>query len=279
MVEHRRGEGRSPALTFGTAWHKAMEIHYRTDGDENAVFTGVVAAWEDHGAASDYRTLERVLLDYRKYLKQFGPPSREEGKTIGWPEAPLIEITANLQGGGLIHPYCGKLDRLFLMDGLAFVEDHKTTSRLDKYYFMQFDLSQQMMGYTFLAQLLLPEYKVAGVRINASHVLTAKTEFHRHLVTFSPDRIQEWVHNTNAQTSRLNAEYRQLQMERTEVPDTFPGDGKSYAFPGHYGDNGCSRKFGACGYAPVCSSAARIRRYILDHDYEVNPWNPLLTEG
>src|SRR5215203_347386 len=275
MVEHRRGEGRKPALTFGAAWHKAMELHYRTDGDESAVFTGVALAWEDHEAAGDYRSLERVLIDYRKYLAFYGKPSKEEGKTIGWPEQPLLEITAELSGGGLINPYTGKLDRLFEMDGLVYVEDHKTTSRLDKYYFMQFDLSQQMMGYALLAKLLLPDRIVAGVRINVSHVLTSKTEFHRQLLTFSPDRIREFVHNTNVQTARLQRDYATLSGEREVAVDMFHGDGVSYAFPGHYGDNGCSRKFGACAFTGVCSSAPRARRHILNTEFQVNRWNPL----
>lgn len=278
MIEHRRRSGRSPALTFGSAWHKAMEVHYRTNGNEDAVQEAVILAWEGHDNPSDYRTLDRVLVDYRKYRKQFGPPSQEEGKTIGFPEAPLLEITAQLQGGGLLHPYTGKLDRLFEMDKLAYVEDHKTTSRLDKYYFNQFDLSQQMMGYAMLASLILPDRKVAGVRINVSHVLTSKTEFHRQLVTFSPDRIKEWVHNTNVQFMRLEADYELLMKEREEFEDRFPGDGFSFAFPGHYGDNGCSRKFGACEYTPVCSSPARIRRYILNTEFEVNEWNPLKAD-
>lgn len=260
MVQHRRGDGRSPALVFGSAWHKALEIHYKTNGDARAVMDGVIDSWEGHDYADDYRTLNRVMLDYEKYVAKYGIPSEEPAPTVGWPDEPLIEIASTISTEELVHPWTVRIDRFVDIDGLVYVEDHKTTSRLDKNYFKQFPLSQQMKGYTYAGQKLLPGRKVVGVRINLSHVLTGATEFHRQLVTFSPSEIEEWVENTNNWMTRLATDY------------TLPAGA---AFPGHYGDNGCSRKFGMCGYHPVCSSSPRVRQAVLERDYPVKPWNPL----
>lgn len=283
MVLHRRSAGRTPALCFGSAWHKALETHYKTGGDEAAVNEAVIMAWEEHGVSDDYRTLDRVLLDYRKYRQQFGTPDKEDEKTLGWPDSPLIEVAANVEGGGLIHPYAGLLDRIIKVNGLVYVQDHKTTSRFDKNFWRQFELSSQMMGYTLIAKLLFPNEKVVGVQVNVAHVLTAKTQFYRQDFTFSPARLEDWVFNTNLQLRRLHNDYKthQCEMEQHELlagdPDDapMPGDGVSEAFPGHFGDNGCSRKYGICGYAPACSVAARIRKATLMQEFEVNEWNPL----
>jgi hypothetical protein len=276
MMLHRRSKGTSAALTFGKAWHKALEVHYKTDGNESLVNLVTTKSYEDHDSADDYRTLNRALLDYKKYAEKYGKPSQENGKTIGWPDAPLVELSTNAQGNGLIHPWAGKIDRVIEIGGLYYIEDHKTTSRLDKNYFKQFELSYQMMGYTYLGKQLLPDKKISGVRINLSHVLTNKTEFHRQLFSYSDDQIKEWVQVTNGWMRRLAQDieaYLELIDKGMESIEAI-----TIAFPAHFGDNGCSRKFGMCQYYEVCSLHERLRARKLEMDFDVNPWNPLDIE-
>lgn len=270
MVLNRRPEGKSIALRYGTLWHTLLEWHYKTGGDMVEAIARAELSW-DGDEQGDYRTLARLESDYEDYIQKWGTPDREIGQTIGFPEEPMVEISLNAGDDDLLHPYAGKLDRFVEIEGQVYVEDHKTTSRLDKNYFSQFDLSNQMMGYTFLGQKLLPSRKVVGVRVNVIHTLTKETGFHRQLFTFSDERIREWKQNYNAQVSRVAREYEMwLSGDFTVL-----GDGKPIAFPGHYGDNGCSRKFGLCGYNEVCSRAPRYRQQILENEYPVNPWNPL----
>lgn len=274
MVLHRRGKGKSPALVFGSAWHKAMEMHYKSGGDRDFVRYVVAESWEGHDSADDYRTLNRVLLDYDRYRKQYGedPTKEDVGLTLGGvgPDA-MVEIATNAQGSELLHPWAGKLDRFIQIDALNYVEDHKTTSRLDKHYFRQFELSNQMMGYTYLGDQLLPADKIVGVRINVAHVLTEKTNFVRQVVTFGPNQIKDWARNINYWMKRLAADY-ELAAESTYEDIV---SGKSPAFPLHFGDNGCSRKFGMCQYYSVCSSSPKLRQGVLEREFEINPWNPL----
>ena len=257
MVEHRRGRGRSPALVFGSAWHAAMEAHYRTGGDLGKVAEAIYTKWEGHDSADDYRTVDRVLLEYNRYVAHWRPTDADFRSTLGYPDEPMVELATNIAGGGLIHPYAGKLDRIYKEGGLTYIEDHKTTSRLDKHYFSQYKLSNQMKGYTFMGQQLLPGEKVVGVRINLLHVLTNKSGFERQIFTFTPEEIQDWVENTNRWTRRI-------------ADDTATGD-----FPMHFGDNGCSRKFGMCQYHNVCSLSPRLRPKMLEREFDIHPWNPL----
>jgi hypothetical protein len=272
MILHRRSKGKSPALVFGSAWHKAMEVHYKSGGDRDLVRYAVQQSWEGHDSADDYRTLPRVLLDYDRYVKQYGEdPSKEEGKTLGTVGEWMVELATNAQGDDLLHPWAGKLDRIVQIQGLNYVEDHKTTSRLDKHYFRQFELSNQMMGYNYLGNTLLPSAKIVGVRINLSHVLTEKTAFVRKLITFTPSQIKDWTANINRWMTRLAGDYETAKLATYE--DIVRG--KSGAFPLHFGDNGCSRKFGICGYHPVCSASPQLRQHTLESEFIIKPWNPL----
>lgn len=253
MILHRRKEAESTALRYGTLWHKMLEAHYWSGGEKDAVQQAMLLNWPGD-AEGDYRSFQRAFYDYDMYVKRWGKPSNEDSKTIGWPEAPMLEIASSTDGGVLPFPYTGKLDRLIEIQGMVYVEDHKTTSRLDSNFSKQFVVSSQMLGYAWLAQQLVPGKTVAGVRINVIHTLDRSTNFERILVSFSPQRIAEWVENMAVWMRRLASDQE---------------------FPGHYGDNGCSRKYGMCVYHEVCGTSARFRQRELEREFPINPWNPM----
>lgn len=272
MVLHRRGEGRSAALAFGGVWHKILEVHYRTGGDISMAEMAGHLWWQKNGieAEGDYRTLERALLCYKQYREKWGQkPSDEQGRTVGWPDEPMVEIATDSMGHGLLHPYAGKIDRIIELGGLYYIEDHKTTSRLDKNYYRGFELSQQMMGYTYLGQQLMPSLKIVGVRINLLHAIKTTSNFERQLFTYTKEQIDEWMKNTNKWMKRLSA-------DAAEWEGGEPGPEFDYPI-GHLGDNGCSRKYGLCTYHDVCSIATPFRHRRLE-EYPINEWNPLETE-
>lgn len=276
MVQHRRGDGRSAALTYGSCIHIILENHYKTGGLVPLVEELARGWWAQHGHQDegDYRTLERAILDYKRYREKWGQtPDNEQGRTVGYPDEPMVEIAADVMAGGLIHPWAGKLDRIIELGGLHYIEDHKTTSRLDKNYYSSFELSNQMMGYTKLGQLLLPSLKIVGIRLNVIHVLKDKTNFERQLFTYTREQISEWVGNTNQWMQRLSAD--SLRWEE-DYEGNLPQPGQDWPIA-HFGDNGCSRKFGLCQYHKACSVAAPFRHRVIE-EYPVNVWNPLDIE-
>lgn len=301
MLLHRRKSGPPrPPLAYGTTWHKILETHYKTGGDKSAVVAEAIRSWQPHENPDDHRTLERALKCYEQYLKAFGEHDAEGrtwGKTVGFPAQPVVEIPTELWWEGALHPYTGKIDRIVDVQGMYIVEDHKTTSALGKTFFRQFDPSNQMMGYVWLAQQLtgLP---IAGVRINAHAVLKTESKFERQTILFAQERLDEWANNYNVWIRQISRAVQiALGMEGrgsgTAWPDTealpktmdelcqrlvaAPQELIDRAFP--YNFNACAGKYGPCSYVEVDTMPTRIRRRVLEMDFQFQPWNPLAEEG
>ena len=279
MIYHRRGKGayQRPPLSYGTSWHAMMETHYKTGGETKAVVDAAVASWQPHENPDDHRTIQRCVAEYGNFLKQYGTHDQEtalHGKTVGYEEGvPIVEVPAELWDAGLIHPYTGKIDRIYEHRGLYYVEDHKTTSAMGDNYFKQFDPSNQMMGYMWLAQRL-SGVPIAGVRINGHAVLKASSKFARQTIMISQPRLEEWVGNVNIWMKRLEASYK-VYHEVRELPVDDPHRRAALleAFPHNF--NACAGKYGQCQYTEVCTFAPEVRDRILEAEFEVQPWNPL----
>lgn len=271
---NRRGGQEGPpgaGLQYGSLFHKVLEWYYKT-GEESVAEHKARAWWAKHGVPieGDHRTLERSILDFKRYREKWGAtPLHEASKTVGFPDEPLVEIAAEVQAGSLIHPYTVKIDRVVDIAGLHYIQDHKTTARLDSNYFSGFEMSNQMKGYTRVGQYLMPQLRIVGVQINVIHVLKDKTDFRRELVTFTREELDEWESNTNEWARRLAQD-----IERWPSEDQILGDPKTPWPLAHFGDNGCSRKFGLCSYHRLCRIAAPLRRNMLA-EIPVSIWNPL----
>lgn len=287
MLLHRRKSGPPrPPLAYGTTWHKILETHYKTGGNKDAVVREAILSWQPHDNPDDHRTLERALKCYEQYLGVYGTYESEAkvwGKTVGYPASPVVEVPTELWWEGALHPYTGKIDRIVDVQGMYIVEDHKTTSALGKTFFRQFDPSNQMMGYVWLAQKLtgLP---IAGVRINAHAVLKTESKFERQTILYAPERLQEWATNYNVWVRQISRATRQVLGDK--VPASIeelctllaaaPQEAIDAAFP--YNFNACAGKYGPCSYVEVDTMPVKIRRRVLEMDFEFAPWNPLAEE-
>jgi hypothetical protein len=242
MVQHRRKRGGPPpALAYGTAWHAVMETHYKTGGDEWAAKNAGAEAWVQHSKPDDHRTLPRLLLEYDRYRERWGAhPELEGAQTVGFPESPVIEQTVNAIWPGALHPYAGKIDRLIELNGQIYVEDHKTASRRDDYFFSQFELDNQMLGYAWLAWQLTGRW-IAGVRINAHFIrkkeYPAHETFEREIVPFSAARLNDWAENYNPWVRRIEESY---------TTNVWPRNFKA-----------CVTKYGMCPTRAFASSTRR----------------------
>lgn len=259
MRQHRRRQGKpSPAIAYGSAFHKCLEMHYKYGGEEEIVYKALYKSWEDHGKVDDHRTVDRVWMEYLKYVEKYGKPEDETAKTVGYPDSPLIEMSVNASWEGARHPYAGKIDRIIELQGQYYVQDHKTTSRMGDYYFKQFELSNQMMGYVWIARKLIPDIKIAGVQINAHCVLKRESKFAREIISFSDDRLEDWAANYNNWV---------FKIEQAHMNNDFPRNFSE-----------CDGKYSMCEYAGVCSMPPKLRERTLEFEFDVVPWNPLEGE-
>ncbi len=238
-----------------------------------AVTKAGIMSWEPHGNPDDHRTLERALSSYDQYLAEWGDFETEQrgwGKTVGWPDSPVVEQATDLWWEGALHPYAGKIDRVIEYQGLYYVEDHKTTAALGDRYFQQWDPSNQMMGYAVLAQHLtgLP---IAGVRINAFGVLKTQSKFKRQTILYSQPRLMDWQENYNKWVRRLEHSYEELR--NAYIAEDVKEAALNSAFPHNF--NACAGKYGPCAYVEVCTQAPHMRERVLDFEYDHNPWDPM----
>ena len=287
MVLHRRNEGiPSPSLGYGGTWHKALETHYKAAECSEAdlvdqVLTAASEHWVDHQIPDDFRTLQRLHLEYRKYLKRYGLPWREEARTVGWPDAPRVELSGEVAIPGARHPYAYKIDRIYKLQSQYFVEDHKTCSRFDKNFFRQFELDNQMMGYAYVAQLLTGK-PIAGVRISAAVIHKNDSLFEQRTIPYSQPRLNDWARNLDVWQERIESshELSDLILRGDHGQITNPTEfqnGIDTAWPMNLW--ACSgRKYGNCGFIGVCSMPPHLRQRVLEEEFEVKPWNPLEAE-
>lgn len=275
MVANRRRSGpTAPPLAFGASWHAALEAHYKYGGDRYKVEIAILHSWQQHDRPDDHRTMERVLSCYDQYLSHWGDhasDTQRNGRTVGFPENPMVEIPVEIAWPGGAHPYTGKIDRIIEINGLYYVEDHKTTSQLGAQYFQQYDPNNQMMGYAWLAQKLTG-LRIAGVRINALGVLKTQTKLAREIVSYSKERLEEWGRNYNSWVARLEDSYR-IMAEGGSTTFTPSDEVLLEAWPHNF--MACSAKYGMCQYASVCSFQPARRGYVLETEFSDREWDPM----
>lgn len=275
----RRGGSLSPSLAFGTTWHAMLESHYKTGGNYEAVRRAAIMSWVPSDNPDDHRTLERALSSYDQYLAAWGDFDTDAagwGTTVGYPNAPVVEMATDIWWPGAPHPYAGKIDRVIEHQGLYYIEDHKTTSALGPRFFNQFDPSNQMMGYAALAELLtgLP---IAGVRINAFGVLKTQSKFERKTIPYSKPRIDAWKRNYGYWIGQIEGSYRRLgSSERlSDLTHEQWDEHTEASFPRNF--NACAGKYGQCVYSEVCTQAPSMRQRVLEFEYEISPWDPMAS--
>lgn len=263
---HRRGRGLpSPALNYGSGWHHIMQASYSAPlmsrpELEARVEAYSIVRWGKSTNTDDYRTFDRSIVEYGRYLDYWGLPWEESAQTVGWPDMPMVEIATELPIPGARHPYAGKLDRPIVEHGQYLIEDHKTTSSMRSDYFRQWELDSQMVGYAALAGLVTG-LQISGVRINLHVCRKSDSVFERRTIPFSPKRIQDWMAKYDEWLGRMEQDIRRRAA------------GDPNAFPENFA--ACSGKYSMCQYASVCSLDPERRTYALEQDFDISPWNPL----
>jgi hypothetical protein len=275
ILQGWRKKDESVHLTFGGWFASAMEVfhHSKARGEsyDDALDATVQYILEvtwlrteeyegpwtpDNSPKKNRETLLRTVIWYFEEYKD------DPAKCVILPNGePATELSFRFDIGianSLGEPflYSGHLDKLVDFGGDIFVMDQKTTGgSLGPFYFAQYDLDNQMSGYT-LAGRVIYNVPVQGVIIDAAAILVGSTTFGRSITMRSKGQLEEWVGNV--------ADYLHLAEVAADT--------------GHYPMNlkSCNN-YGGCVFKGVCNKDPSVRSHFLETDFEKKFWNPLET--
>ena len=140
-----------------------------------------------------------------------------------------------------------KIDLVARIQGRIFAVDHKTSRRRQE----PTDMSNQFMGYCWF--LGIPNLIVNKIGFQTS--LKPKDKFNRYVLSYSPERLEEWKDNTVWWGRRLA-----FHLQNNSWPKNLTS---------------CD-KWGGCIYQKICQVEPAARPWRISRDYEVREraWDP-----
>jgi hypothetical protein len=293
MVDHWTSRFKSGALGYGGAVHEGLKAWYQGELDGLDVRQRVLAAeqaindsWPVDHPIDDYRTKSKAMELMASYIKEYMqesfkvlmvevPFSYEIGRYILYcsncgdengPKRTRLdtfeqEITSTCGNCGLdLEPieYGGIFDTLVQYGAgsmsTIYILEHKTTSQLGGLYFRQYDLDNQISGYTFGAQGATGKL-VGGAIVNALCTTSSgKISFKREIIGRTTAQIERWRDDVAATCNEIK------RCERN----------------GHWriSSDHCMNKYGLCEYQSVHVLAnPDEQRRRLEVDYVREEWD------
>lgn len=288
-LEKRRSASNKWALSFGLAFHHAMQAKYDQDADVDAQLSVVREFFnENPPPPDDHRDttyMTELLMGYDLFYtdEPFTVVASDTGQRMvevpfclplknadGTPFTVFLEkftpgLGGAVEGSQLLLQevpvfYSGRIDMLTLWDGLLYPLDHKTTSIMGDKYFDEFQNSQQPIGYSWAVREITGKapggYVINAVATRRLTKSGAGIEYRRQKYFLEPERIDEWLENTRYIIQDIVADYHR---------GYFPMETKW-----------CVAKYGKCPYFDVCVLPAPARPMLLASNlYETNDWSPL----
>jgi len=261
-------------MEYGTAFHKAMVVHYSGGTLEQCIDVAFqhytqpdifVPDNEWRSSAHLVLCINQYIAHYKKNGDMLSPSLDKEGK-------PILEKK-------LSYPYY-KTERVeFLLEGTIdfkgkwcsqydVIADHKTTAITQKESYLNgYTLSPQLMMYKFIHDQLFGgniACMINGVFLNRS----GKNSFHRsELFTFSDEQMDNFKYQLNIKVMQLVKLFETLLDENNIV------ELNSLFYPNY---TCCDEKYGMCEYAMLCRMpSAQDREFLIQNEYNIKTYNPL----
>ena len=266
-VLHTASKVPSVHLVAGGAYAKGLE-RYRKDfygkglpADEclrNGV-VDLIKEWGDYPHdASETKSLENMCLALEEHFRHWPAQDDFVKPYLHSGGEPAVEFTFALPIPGTTHPdtgnpilYCGRQDMLSLYNGVLFVEDDKTTSRMGAQWVKQWDLNSQITGYVWAARE--HGYPVMGCFIRGLCIHKYDFDF-KVVVQYRADwEVDRWL--------------TQLKKDLQDMIRCYEYDDWGYDL-----SDSCNA-YGGCGYRSLCmSETPEVWR---EANFTTRVWNPL----
>lgn len=237
-------EAKDFKMEYGTAYHKAMKVHYSGGTDEEAV-QAAIEHYSNVEAGDDWRSLGHLVACLTQYFNYYktdllradvagdGKHFLELTFAVPFHQTSLVDVLL-----------CGTIDMRGRYMGQRVIVDHKTTSlsQVDS-YLASYRCSPQLMMYKFIHEKLFPgepvQCLINGIFLNR----TSKNSFKRSdIINFTTNQMQ-------------NFELHLLKRIKAVVEsfEKYLEVGKGLEF-GMFTPNYtcCEEKFGSCQFLPLC---------------------------
>jgi hypothetical protein len=280
LLEKWKPEGESPALTFGTAIHKALEIYYRGDvADRKLPSLSDLEALAFNAPTDDLGLIERAVAGFVEKAQPLAQLPDSDKRSIlngiwilhsyfkAYLEDPYVayvddhgpfverEFTLKIySSANLVIELFGTIDFAFrhIANGNIVVGDHKTTSSFgfgDSSYFDRERPNHQYTGYLLGARevfgIATTEFIVNVVEVKA-RPKTAKAKgvsFPRQVTSRNDEDFEEF---------RETVVYEVKRYLEARASGIWP-----------LGPVASCNSYGACTYKQVCSAPKSLRQNIL----------------
>lgn len=278
-VERRIGNG----ALFGTCFHKAREVYYRSwgklsekerrDGAFQAFATKHIELFGENPDPENIdkkHTLTKGLATFENYCQ-----THLKEDSLFRPISPEIRfiITIKPQPGDpedfkIPFLYVGRIDDIWerLRDNTIWISEVKTSSMQPKTEIERLALDRQPVGYFVSVLEFLNEnekHRLQGVIADVTQVAATKFETERDFIHITEKRAQLWRLHTIYFIQRWREIKAKTDLNsKWEVEQNFPQR-----------HNECFGKFGRCDMYEAC-------RYGFDllEGKEENKWNPITAE-
>lgn len=232
------------ALTFGLAWHKAIETFYGSNGDNTHAFAAGLGVLLDAQDANKYQYPEDYDADRARFpamfdawVGQIGGDVLSRFKVLSLEETLSVELPNGFS-------FTGRLDELLedRESGAVWIAEHKSTSfslsEMERNVFV----GDQVPGYIMLVRQTKPDVaaRLAGCLLDVTYQRGSKVEARLSKLYYDEQDTARLLINV---TGVLNELSQKISAVREGVSDAllFPRNGTA-----------CSRF--RCQYIDICRS-------------------------
>jgi len=267
IIRGIRPKEKSVHLVFGGFYASALEQFYKLRAEgldiesalHRVIKTVMHDTW-DHEAGhpipfnDSAKTRYNLVRTIVWYVEQYGNEAEGFMSTYHLQSGkPAVELSFTLELTDDIL-YCGHLDRVVEYAGDLYVMDQKTTGgAVGSYFFRNFDLSNQMSGYSWAGSTILSS-PIRGVIIDGAQIAVNFTRFARGITTRTKSQLEEW---------RKSAAITIHQARQATALNEFP---MNLTACGNYG---------GCPFRELCSRDPGVRENFIKSDYVDHDWDPL----
>lgn len=286
---HVRGfnpESKSPALSFGSAWHEAMDIVWKIlsknkDAETSKVAELAYRSWEDNWTSDGLPGLNEMSGEMDDRFKMRNPStalemiySYIEKRRHFISQCELIAIeqpfAVPLDPSDKSLVYVGRLDKVVKHEGEIKIIEHKTSSEYSagggfrRSFADSFSPNSQIDGYLFAGRMLYGK-KCTSILVDAALV----HRDHHDTFAFFPIRRQEghidaWLWETRVRIDQIEANLAALKSAA-------PKGQYMAAFPKN--TSSCT-KYNGCQYLDLCKMWANPISKDIPAGFKYEIWEP-----